>query len=129
VFIKIVSFYVRNPTDRNAYLLISIFLLLRIMQSGLFEFSIESETINRDDVAGFYKILFDNYKGRSHIGDLIVDESTLLVIAVKPKPKRNFRTGVKFLFYVLTNIKRFKIRCIFFQVVLVNDDRKARKKV
>lgn len=77
VFIKIVRFYVRNPTGRHAFWLVSIFPLSRIVQSGLFEFSIDSETLNLDDVTGFYKILFDNFKGRNHFGDLIVDESTL----------------------------------------------------
>jgi len=47
------------------------------MQSGLFEFSIDSEAVNLDDVTGLYKILFANFKGRNHFGDLIVDESTL----------------------------------------------------
>jgi hypothetical protein len=78
VFIKIVRLYVRNPTDRHAFWLVSILPLSRIVQSGLFDFSIDSETVNLDDVTGLYKILFDNFKGRNHLGDLIVDESTLL---------------------------------------------------
>jgi hypothetical protein len=78
VFIKIIRFYVRIPTDRHACLLVSIFLLSQIMQSVLFEFSIESETINLDDVTDLYTVLFDNFSGRNHIGDLVVDGSTLL---------------------------------------------------
>jgi len=48
------------------------------MQCGLFEFSFDSETVNLDDFIGLYKILFDNFKVRNHLVDLIVDESTLL---------------------------------------------------
>ena len=44
VFIKIIRFYVRNPTDRHALWLVSVFPLSRIVQSGLFEFSFDSET-------------------------------------------------------------------------------------
>jgi len=78
VFIKIVRFYLRNLTDRHAFWLISVFPLSRIMQCGLFEFSFDSETVNLDDFIGLYKILFDNFKVRNHLVDLIVDESTLL---------------------------------------------------
>jgi hypothetical protein len=77
VFIKIVRFYLRNPTDRHAFWLVSIFPLSQNLQSGLFEFSFDSETLNLDDVTGLYKILFVNFKGRNHFGNLIVDESTL----------------------------------------------------
>ena len=77
LFIKMVRFYVRNPTDHHAFWIVSIFPLSRIMQCGLFEFSIDSETVNLDDVTGLYKILFDIFKGTNHFGDLIVDESTL----------------------------------------------------
>jgi hypothetical protein len=77
VIIKIVRLYVRNLTDRLAFWLVSIFPLPRIMQSGLFEFSIDFEAVNLDDVTGLYRMLFDNFKGRNHFGDLIVDESTL----------------------------------------------------
>jgi len=51
-----------------------------------------------------------------------------IVIAVKSKTKGTFRTDAKFLFYILINIKCFTIRCIFFQALLVNDDRKTMKK-
>jgi hypothetical protein len=35
-----------------------------------------SKLVNLDDVIGLYKILFGNFKGRKHFGDLIVDGST-----------------------------------------------------
>ena len=44
MFIKIIRFYIRNPTDHHAFWLVSIFPLSRIMESGLFEFGIDSET-------------------------------------------------------------------------------------
>jgi hypothetical protein len=77
VFIKLVQFYVINPTDCHVFWLVSIFPLSRNLQSGFFEFSFDSETVNLDDVTGLYKILFVNFEGRNHFGDLIVDESTL----------------------------------------------------
>lgn len=73
MFIKIVRF-LRKKSKISSCVLVSFifFLLSRIMQSGLFEFSIDSETINLDDVTDLYKVLFDNFKVRNHFGDLIV---------------------------------------------------------
>jgi hypothetical protein len=77
VFINMVRFYVRNPTDRHAFWLVSIFPLSRIMQCGLFECSIDSETVNLMTPQACTKYCSVISREKTTWGDLIVDESTL----------------------------------------------------